>query len=532
MIFINLLIFLMSLTACAQIEPQRTTVVNQQDIGMVTKNQLQELEKSGQYLEILRLYSKKMNEPGAAPSAEEARLKSVDLIENRLSEAQLEEVGSSSEFNFLQGYANFKLAEIFLDKKDTSSAKKFFTKASYFAPGSDISVRAQDMISQLESTRHVEPKTIGAILPLSGKNASIGQRTLRSMQLGLGLNQKNSTFKLAVIDSEGNADTARRAVEKLVKDDNVIAIIGSLLSKTATAEASKSDELGIPMIALSQKSNITDIGPNIFRNSITSQMQVRYLVKQAMEIDKLKKFAILYPNDSYGVEFANIFWDEVLVRGGKIVSAQSYNPKDTDFRQVAQRLVGTYYIEDRADEFKMRERDLLLADKDKKKSIRENTKEDILPPIVDFDAIFIPDSSKPMGQVAAFLSFVGIRNVQLLGTNLWNSPGLSKRAGNFSSNLRFVDGIFPDSNIKFFQDYKSFFNEDPTLTDLQAYDSALLIRQLVLNGAESREEITSKLKSLNKFPGTLGPLSISKDREILRPLFSFTLEKGELKRLH
>jgi ABC-type branched-subunit amino acid transport system substrate-binding protein len=125
------------------------------------------------------------------------------------------------------------------------------------------------------------------------------------------------------MDSEGNPDNARRGVERLVKEDNVIAIIGSLLSKTAPAVAAKANELGVPTLALSQKAGVTEVGPSVFRNALTSEMQVRQLVKSAMEDLKLRRFAILYPNDPYGVEYANIFWDEVLARGGVITAAQT-----------------------------------------------------------------------------------------------------------------------------------------------------------------------------------------------------------------
>src|SRR5690606_20620431 len=169
-------------------------------------------------------------------------------------------------------------------------------------------------------------------LPLSGKYADIGRSVLNSIQLGLGVYDKNTDIRLAVIDSEGKYLDARRAVEKLVIEDHVVAIIGSLQSKTATSISSKAQALGVPTIVLSQKSGITEIGDFIFRNALTGEMQVQYLVKTAMEKRGFKRFAILYPEDAYGTEYANLFWDAVLAAGGEIKAAQSYNPKETDFR--------------------------------------------------------------------------------------------------------------------------------------------------------------------------------------------------------
>ncbi|HWU42770.1 MAG TPA: penicillin-binding protein activator, partial [Bdellovibrio sp.] len=389
------------------------------------------------------------------PEQEANRLKAIDIVDNKLNEKQLEEVAGNSDYGFVRGNAMYRLGEKALDERDPGRAKKYFSGVIDYLPGSDLATKSQEIIAQLDASKSVSAKTVGVVLPLSGKNAPVGQRALRGLEMGLGLHQPGSNFKLAVMDSEGNPDSARRGVERLVKEDNVIAIVGSLLSKTAPAVAAKSDELGVPSIALSQRSGITEIGPTVFRNSLTSEMQVRFLVRAAMEDMGMKKFAILYPNDPYGVEFANIFWDEVLARGGEITATQTYSTKETDFRLVIQRLVGTYYGEGRQEEFNIRLKEMQKADK--KRSARNENLETILPPITDFDGIFIPDSAKSLGQIAAMLAFNDVRGVKLLGTNLWNTSATAKRAGNFVNNLMFVDSLAPSSqeHSRFLSEYKS-----------------------------------------------------------------------------
>jgi branched-chain amino acid transport system substrate-binding protein len=490
---------------------------------------VRELEAAGDYMQALK-ESVNFSVTATTPQEQESfRLKSLELVEGKLNHDQLEKVARDSDFGFARGYALFRLGEASLEERDKDSARKYFSSVSEFLPGSDLAVRAQDILSQLESSKFVESKTIGVVLPLTGKNAAIGQKALRGVEMGLGLNNPGSGFRLAVMDSEGNPDSARRGVERLVKEDNAIAIVGSLLSKTAPAVAAKADELGVPTIGLSQKSGLTEIGPSVFRNALTSEMQVRYLVRTAMEDYGMKRFAIVYPNDPYGVEYTNLFWDEVLARGGTIASVQTYNPKETDFRYPIQRLVGTYYIEGRMDEYKARTKQTSEAP-EKKKSIRQSHEEEVLPPIVDFDAVFIPDSAKAMGQIAAFLSFNRVKGVKLMGTNLWNSPGLAKRAGNFANSLIFVDSFLPQTaaSSRFVQEYKALYNEEPSLIEIQAYDSALILRQLVAQGAATRESLTRELTSLKKFPGALGTLNMSPDREIQRPLMALTLDKGEI----
>jgi ABC-type branched-subunit amino acid transport system substrate-binding protein len=493
-------------------------------------SKIRDFEFAGDYISALA-ESVNYSVSASTPQEQESfRLKAVEIVEGKLDQNQLEKVSHDSDFGFARGYALFRLGELALEDRDRDRARKYFSSVNEFLPGSDLGVRAQEIVSQLDSSRSVESKTIGVVLPLTGKNAAIGQKALRGVEMGLGLNIPGSGFRLAVMDSEGNPDNARRGVERLVKEDNAIAIVGSLLSKTAPAVAAKADELGVPSIGLSQKSGLTEIGNNVFRNALTSEMQVRYLVRTAMEDFGMKRFAIVYPNDPYGVEYTNLFWDEVLARGGTVASVQSYNPKETDFRQPIQRLVGTYYIEGRFDEYKARQRHMANLQQGKKHNSRESADEDVLPPIVDFDAVFIPDSAKAMGQISAFLSFSGVKGVKLLGTNLWNTPGLAKRAGNFVNNLIFVDSYLPtiSGNSRFVQEYKALYNEDPTLIEIQAYDSALILRQLVLQGANSRDQLSRQLSTLKGFPGALGTLNMNPDREIQRPLMALTLDKGEI----
>lgn len=493
----------------------------------LTGYRIRALEAIGDYFGALNAAMTAYTNPQLAKETESYRLKINDMIETKLSVAELEKVADSETYGNFRGAALYRLGELSMDAKDPSGARSYFAKVSSVAPQSEWAPRAQDLLNQLEAVRRVEPKTVGVVLPMTGRHAPIAQKTLRGIQMGLGLyNNYPSSFKLAVVDSEGNPDNARRGVERLVKEDNVISVIGSVLSRTAPAVASKTAELGVPSIALSQKSGVTDIGGTVFRNSLTSEMQVRYLVKTAMEDLGMKKFAILFPNDLYGVEFANIFWDEVSARGGQIVGAQTYSNKETDFRDQIQRLVGTYYVEARADEYKLRLKE--WTDAQTRKSARNTPPSDLLPPIVDFDGIFIPDSAKAMGQISAMLSFNGVKGIRLMGTNLWNVPGLSKRAGHFSSNLLFVDSFvgseprFASSN--FVKDYKSIFGEDPGIFEIQGYDAALLLRQLISQGYTSRETLTTALARVRDFPGAVGPLSMTGEREVMRPLVALTLD--------
>jgi branched-chain amino acid transport system substrate-binding protein len=376
-----------------------------------------------------------------------------------------------------------------------------------------------------------DPFTIATILPLTGRNSALGYKILRSIQMGLNLGTDPQTrFKLVIHDSEGDPQIALQKFEEMIVEDKPMALVGPLLSKNAVAIAERAQAYRLPAVALSQKSGLTEIGPYIFRNAISSSMQVSALLDKAMGELGLKKFAIIYPNEAYGVEYANVFWDQVLERGGEVAAAQIYDPKQTDFKETIQRTVGQFYIEPRLAEYNQKMRELKLQQKNKpasrKNNIRQQEQEDILPPIVNFDAVFIPDSAKNLAQVVSFLAYARVKGVKVLGTNLLNTPGLARRLGNFSSEIIFVD--IPGVASNFADDYSKTFGEAPGLLEVHAYESALLLRQLVIQGARSRSDLQRRLSQVERFNGVNSILNMSERRELSRKLQTFRLEKSDI----
>lgn len=378
----------------------------------------------------------------------------------------------------------------------------------------------------------VNPSTIGAVLPLSGKHAALGQKVLRGLQMGLGLDGEGvSPIRLAVVDSEGNPDTARKGVERLVQEDNVVTVVGSLLSKTANAVADQSQVLNVPNLALSQKSGLTSIGENIFRFGMTSEAQVRYLVKRCMKDFGMRRFAIIYPNDKFGVEYANLFWDEVLARGGEIRGAQSYDSEENDFSGAVQRLAGTFYQEERQEEARWSARQ--RAEKNKGTSVRNQSDEDALSAVMDFDAIFIADGIKALGQISAMLSYNGVKGIKIIGPNLWNNESIIKRVANSGNQIIYVDGVPLDTKSNestgFVKRYQELFNESPGPFEIQGYETGLILSKVLSSPIKTREEFKEKLKTIGSINGISGSISLSEGREFSKNLILYSIEGGQIK---
>jgi len=460
-----------------------------------------------------------------------AQARANEIVAMTTNQNDLEKIVDNDDFGFVRMQAAYRLGVLRLQSKNFDGARSSFSQAASLGQGTPVQRQAESYIQQIDSRRRVDPTMIGTVLPLTGKHGPIAQRTLRGLQLGLGIyGPSRSSFRLAVVDSEGTPEGAKRAVERLVGEDNVIAVVGSLLSRTAPAVAQKTEELGVPSIALSQRAGLTEVGGYIFRNAVTSEMQMRELVRLAMDQMGFKRFAILYPNDSYGTEYANLFWDEVLLRGGTIVGAQVYSPTETDFRAPIRRLVGTYYMEDRKEEYRAKVNEWFKKQKSLKS--RNSPPDDLLPPIIDFDAVFVPDSPKALGQIAPMLAYQGVTETRLLGTNLWNTPDVVRRGQKNVENAVFVDSNVGNDPIfkasRFYQDYKQTFGEDPGLFEAQGYEVGVLLRQLIERGEQTRVSLAQALAGIRQFQGVTGPMSMNTQRELVRPLKPLMVKDGAI----
>lgn len=385
-----------------------------------------------------------------------------------------------------------------------------------------------------------DSKKIGVILPITGKNANLGQRALNAIRLGLGLDEKTSPFQLAIFDSQSNPETAGLGVEKLLRDEHAVAILGGLSSKEAQNISSKAEFFQVPFFSFSQKSGLTDGADYTFRNSVTPEMQVARLLQYAFKTLNAKRFAILYPNDAYGVEFANKYWDLVLAGGGEVVAAQTYDPKDTDLNIYVKKLVGTQYIDARIDDYRARQKEIAdkkkkqkEAEPNKKKNSREHeAQENILQPVVDFDVLFVPDSGKALGQIMAFMKNNDVTQMTYLGTNLWNTSDLYRRVGN-SQNVYFVDASFTQEQQQksdFHSKYVSKFQEEPTIVEAQIYEAAKILRDVIGNNAVSRDSLANQLSILGRKPGAYTEVRMNNNHEIERPLHIFSLSEGVIQK--
>ena len=189
------------------------------------------------------------------------------------------------------------------------------------------------------------------------------------------------------------------------------------------------DEVGIPLIALTTQEAVVRDRPNVFRLRTTPEDELRYLVNYAFEELGARRFAVLYPEDGYGRGMRDQFWEMVEERGGWLVAASGYEPDATDFGESIRRMIG-YVLLTRSEQgaliereaFIRRGRRLPIEHRPLVRRIADTMlgpESEPLPPIVDFDALFIPDGYGKIGLLAPQLAFHDLTGVQLLGPGGW-----------------------------------------------------------------------------------------------------------------
>ena len=376
-----------------------------------------------------------------------------------------------------------------------------------------------------------EPVSIGAVLPLSGKFASYGNKALQGIELAMerynskGLSKK-SPVKLLIKDSEGLPEVAERMVKELGRE-GVDVIIGPILSSTADSAARRAQHIGIPIITMTQKEGITDIGDWVFRNCITNAAQVKGLVRHAVD-GGIKKAAVLYPDNAYGRELSTVFDVEMAKMGGEVVVAKSYRDGQTDFGPEIKAMVGPdflkkmkAYTEEREKRFKEAERS----------GIGKDQKNDLIKPRPGFDAIFIADYSERVGLIVPQLAFFDVTGIKLLGISGWNSPNLLKLAGRYLDNAVFVDGFFGGSqrpDVKEFVElYLKTFGEEPTILEAQAFDTAGMVLSVALEGIRSRDGIRNGIRKIREYPGICGNITFT-GRDAERGVYLLTVRNERI----
>lgn len=431
-----------------------------------------------------------------------------------------------------------RLARLHAHRRDARAAEGLL--AEVVAGGGPAAAPARATLDRLVAGRTTRPGRVGVLLPLSGPFAAIGGVALAGVRLA---GEAWPDVELVVADTAGDADRARQLVDEMVHEKQVVALIGPVGSLESRAAALAAERLEIPIMTLSASDRLSDAGTFVFRHRVGREAQGRAIARYAVEEMGLRSFAILYPDGDYGRDLMRAFWQTVERLGGEVRGAQGYPLNGDAFEPAIKKLIGRYHLE-------VRRPDPRWAHINRKARDRAFR----VPPVVDFEAIFVPDAGPRLRKLLPFLPYWDIelrtapdlsplsfaakyggdtpQLVQLLGASGFNDPALAGRAARGEAqaahNAVFVDGFYAEAPAAraFVEAWVDRERREPPALAAHAYDAAHLVARAA-RGRGDRAEVRRALLAIDDHRGVFGPTRMAPSGDVELDLHVLTIRPGE-----
>ena len=278
-------------------------------------------------------------------------------------------------------------------------------------------------------TGHVK---VGLILPLSASgNAGVAAQSMRNAAEMALAEFQNPNIQLLIKDDGGNAQGAQQGTQQAL-DEGAEMILGPLFASSVPATAQLTRAKGVSVIAFSTDSSVA--GRGVYLLSFLPESDVNRIVDYAAGTGK-RSFAACLPDNAYGNVVEATFKQAAGRKGGRIVAFEKYgSDRATAARTVAQSLGQA-------------------------------------------DALFLADDGESLVATADALTAAGanLKNIQLLGTGLWDNPRVS-------ASPALQGGLYaapdPAGFRSFSGRYRAKFGADPVRTATLAYDAVALVAAL------------------------------------------------------
>ncbi len=443
---------------------------------------------------------------------------------DQLSEQDLLSLSTTLDDQFLTGYFLFERGLYQVHNDNYKAALNIFSELTANYPDHEKRHAAQQWIEEINQRLAFKRRVIGCLLPLSGPYAEFGNRALKGIQFALDQFNRQSNkpaFEIIIKDTHSDPETAITAVKQF-DENRVSSILGPIITSEYAAKEAQS--LGIPIITLTQKPGIPDIGDYVFRIFLTPQMQIDTLLPYVINELDIQHFAVLYPEEVYGNTFLEYFRDRVLDYGGTLVAVESYKPDQTDFASQIKKLSKSWErYEDR-------------YPTSGKQQLNRKSRHKKYEVVLDFDAIFIPDNADKIALIAPQLAFFDIDNVLLLGTNLWHSDKLIYMARDYVQEAIIADAFYAEDSNKqvqeFIKDFEELYGQSPGFLEAIAYDTAM-INFFALSNLEiqSRNDLKEALQNFTDFKGVTGYTSFKENGDSNKQLYLLQIENNQFVQL-
>ncbi|MDO8486560.1 MAG: ABC transporter substrate-binding protein [Candidatus Staskawiczbacteria bacterium] len=342
-------------------------------------------------------------------------------------------------------------------------------------------------------SRYTAPTTkeiirIGAVLPLSGKNAEWGEWTKRGIELAL--EEANVSKKLNVFYEDSGEDVSRAvsAAQKLINIDKVEVLICQL-SDVCSAVAPVAQSNKAVLFGFTNTPDFEKIGDYIFNFRGDARDAGKKLGEFASQ--KYKTAAVLYLNNATQKGVFEGFKKQFEQKGGQVVISESHIETEKDFRVS----IG---------------------------KIKEKNPQIILIATRPANFIDIVKQIKQIGLSQPLFGTLGVHGTKSI------IDGLQELAEGIIYPAPVVDEQADNIILRAaLERHKEKFNEPMPIWTAEAYDATKLLALLADGGAKDSDSIKNALVEVNGFLGLAGNIDFSSSRAVNKPYYLFTIKNGQ-----
>jgi branched-chain amino acid transport system substrate-binding protein len=314
--------------------------------------------------------------------------------------------------------------------------------------------------------------TIGAILPLSGNMSFIGEDFKNGLDLAT-ISEPNITMSYE--DNKGTIKDEVSAYQKLQSIIKPNVIISAGIGDLAVIPLAEKDKIPL-MLSVSSASGLPAMGEYIFRYFTNADLDAPVMADYAVNKLGLRKIAILYLQDQFGLDYKDIFSKQIIKDGGKIVGQESFQYSDFDYKTQISKLKNT-----------------------------------------GFDSIYLIGLDYQLVTAIKQIRELGIKS-QILSIGTVATKDSISKAGDSINNTYVtafcVDGI-PE---KYVTEFKQKYNSNPGFFSELGYDIGKMIISAIKESGSSKEDIKNGLSKIHDFPTNTGLVSADKYGEMTMPV--------------
>jgi branched-chain amino acid transport system substrate-binding protein len=300
--------------------------------------------RTGQYYQSAESFSELLSSPIGEDLQQRSLSVLRDLSQDKLSAGELQRLLRSYPGSPLTQEMSLTIAKKEFARGDYDQAYALLADYLYRYPNAKDTPEVRDLIKRAASRRgdpdrridYLDPFKLGIVLPLTGTYSRYGRYLEQGMALALEDYKSTNATPITVVkaDSKGDPIDAVKAVRKLVLEEGVLAIMGSVFTVPSVALAVEANAWKVPLLSpVVASERLVEIGRWVFQTRVPTEVEITAIVRVAAEDLHLQKYAVLTLASDEQQGLVDFFRREIVQRGGDIVAEEYYNEGDTDFKE-------------------------------------------------------------------------------------------------------------------------------------------------------------------------------------------------------